>query len=46
MLGSDEQGSGLGPAIVKRIVTLHGGVIALSDGIDGRGLGVDIRLPI
>lgn len=38
-------GSGLGLAIVKRVVELHGGTLLLGDGLAGRGLGVEIRLP-
>lgn len=38
-------GSGLGLAIVKRVVDLHGGTLLLGDGLQGRGLGVEIRLP-
>ncbi|GGY14741.1 ATP-binding protein [Paludibacterium paludis] len=38
-------GSGLGLAIVKRVVELHGGSLLLGDGLHGRGLGVEIRLP-
>ncbi|MBB5016767.1 signal transduction histidine kinase [Chitinivorax tropicus] len=42
---SPATGSGLGLAIVKRVVELHGGTLLLTDGLGGRGLGVDIRLP-
>lgn len=38
-------GSGLGLAIVQRVVDLHAGTIMLGDGLEGRGLGVEIRLP-
>ena len=38
-------GSGLGLAIVKRVVELHGGDLLLTDGLNGNGLGVEIRLP-
>ncbi|MDC8758060.1 ATP-binding protein [Janthinobacterium fluminis] len=38
-------GSGLGLAIVKKVVELHGGTLLFSDGMSGRGLGVEIRLP-
>ena len=39
-------GSGLGLSIVKNIVAAHGASIALKDGPDGRGLLVEIRLPL
>lgn len=38
-------GSGLGLAIVRRIVEVLGGESTLSDGLDGRGLGVVLRIP-
>ena len=38
-------GSGLGLAIVQRVVDLHDGTLLLGDGLGGRGLGVEIRLP-
>ncbi len=43
--GSEQQGSGLGLAIVKRALALHGGNVALSTGLQQRGLGVDFTLP-
>jgi two-component system, OmpR family, sensor kinase len=39
-------GSGLGLAIVKRIAERHGARVELGAGIDGRGLGVTVRLPL
>ena len=39
-------GSGLGLAIVKRIAERHHAQIDLGAGIDGRGLGVTVRLPL
>lgn len=42
---SSAPGSGLGLAIVQRLVTLQGGSLQLGDGLDGRGLGIAIRLP-
>ena len=42
---TDVPGSGLGLAIVKRIAERHGGHVDLRDGLDGRGLGVFVRLP-
>jgi signal transduction histidine kinase len=41
--GMETAGSGLGLAIVKRIVTLHQATIRLAPGLNGRGLGVEIR---
>ena len=38
-------GSGLGLAIVDRIVQVLGGTLTLGDGLDGRGLGVTLRIP-
>lgn len=42
---STATGSGLGLTIVHKVVELHGGSLLLSDGLSGRGLGVEIRLP-
>ena len=41
----DAPGSGLGLAIVKRIVERHGGDVELGEGLDGKGLGVVVRIP-
>jgi signal transduction histidine kinase len=43
--GSEQQGSGLGLAIVKRVLALHGGDVALSTGLNQRGLGVNFTMP-
>ncbi len=43
---ADAHGSGLGLAIVKRIAERHGTDVELGAGIDGRGLGVIVRLPL
>jgi two-component system sensor histidine kinase QseC len=43
--GAEGGGAGLGLALVKRIAELHGGSAALVDGLDGRGLGVEVVLP-
>jgi two-component system OmpR family sensor kinase len=42
---ADAPGSGLGLAIVKRIAERHGGGVDLGEGLDGKGLGVVVRLP-
>jgi two-component system sensor histidine kinase QseC len=42
--GTEGGGAGLGLALVKRIAELHGGSAALVDGLDGRGLGVEVVL--
>jgi signal transduction histidine kinase len=44
--GTEQQGSGLGLAIVKRVLALHGGDVALSGGLDRRGLAVDLTVPV
>jgi len=38
VLGTEEEGSGLGLSIVRRIAELHGGRVDLASGIGGRGL--------
>jgi len=43
--GTGERGSGLGLAIVKRIGERHRAEIAMGEGIDGAGLGVNVRFP-
>ncbi|AXF12634.1 two-component sensor histidine kinase (plasmid) [Paraburkholderia graminis] len=40
-----QSGTGLGLSIVARIVDHLGGKLTYTTGIDGRGLGVEIRLP-
>lgn len=42
----DTDGSGLGLAIVREICWAHGGKVALRDGEEGRGLCVEIELPV
>jgi signal transduction histidine kinase len=43
--GVDEDGSGLGLSIVRRLVDFYGGAIALGRGIAGRGVGVSVEFP-
>jgi two-component system sensor histidine kinase QseC len=45
VLGSGEQGSGLGLSIVRRIAELHGARLSFGSGLDGRGLGVFLDFP-
>jgi len=42
----DSEGSGLGLAIVREIALAHGGRVTLRDGGDGRGLCVEVELPL
>jgi two-component system OmpR family sensor kinase len=41
----DAPGSGLGLSIVRQIADLHGARLAITDGVDGRGVTVAVRLP-
>jgi two-component system sensor histidine kinase QseC len=43
--GTGQSGSGLGLSIVRRIVELHGAVVTLDDGPQGKGLTVAVRFP-
>lgn len=45
VLGSGEEGSGLGLSIVRRIADLHHASIGLAGGPHGRGLAVSVRFP-
>ena len=45
VLGSGEEGSGLGLSIVKRIADLHRASIALAAGPGGRGLKMSVAFP-
>lgn len=43
--GTEQNGSGLGLSIVKRILKLHGGDAYLSAGLNNSGVAVNLRLP-
>jgi signal transduction histidine kinase len=43
VLGSGEEGSGLGLSIVRRIADLHRASVSLDAGPGGRGLRVEVR---
>lgn len=40
------EGVGLGLSIVGRIAELHGASVVFGDGLDGRGLAVEVRFPV
>lgn len=43
--GHRSQGIGMGLSLVERVVASHGGQLRCGAGLDGRGFGVEIRLP-
>jgi two-component system, OmpR family, sensor histidine kinase TctE len=43
--GDRRDGSGLGLAIVREIAERHGATVDFGPGLNGRGLGVDVRFP-
>ncbi len=45
VLGTGEEGSGLGLSIVSRIADLHRAGVSLGTGSDGRGLRVEVAFP-
>ena len=46
VLGTEETGSGLGLSIVKRIADLHHANVTLAPGEDGKGLRVEVIIPV
>ncbi|HUD42040.1 MAG TPA: ATP-binding protein [Dokdonella sp.] len=44
--GRRTHGIGLGLSLVERVVASHGGRVRCGIGLDGRGLSVEIRLPV
>lgn len=46
VLGTQVQGSGLGLSIAARVAQLHGGTLRFGEGLDGRGLGAVLVLPL
>ncbi|MBZ0127218.1 MAG: HAMP domain-containing histidine kinase, partial [Rhodocyclaceae bacterium] len=45
VLGTGEEGSGLGLSIVRRIADLHRATVVLGEGPGGRGLRVEVTFP-
>jgi signal transduction histidine kinase len=43
--GNEQYGSGLGLAIVQQVMVLHQDEVNLTDGLEGRGLTVCLKLP-
>jgi len=44
--GTNTPGCGLGLSIARRVAHLHGGQLQIGAGLDGRGLGVTLALPL
>jgi signal transduction histidine kinase len=41
--GNTERGSGIGLSLVAQSARLHGALVEIGPGLDGRGLGVTVR---
>lgn len=46
VLGTEVEGTGLGLSIARSIAEQHGGTITVADGIDGKGVGFVVALPL
>jgi len=44
--GHRAQGIGMGLSLVERVVTSHGGQVRCVNGLEGRGVGIEVRLPV
>jgi two-component system, OmpR family, sensor histidine kinase QseC len=44
--GHRTSGIGMGLSLVQRVVAAHGGQVRCEAGIDGRGCGIEVRLPL
>lgn len=44
--GHRAAGIGMGLSLVRRVVAAHGGTVQCGAGLDGRGCGMEIRLPL
>ncbi len=46
LLGTGQEGSGLGLSIAQRIAEIHGATLELGAGVDGKGLRVTVTFPV